>query len=206
MAVNKQLSRFVRDALSAGKTRAEISQALTDSGWSRSEVADALDAWAETVFAPPVPRPQATVSARDFFIYALTFGVMIFAAIHVVQLFHALIDFVLEENRYRWAGGIRWSMSVLIVTTPVYLWLTVRERRKLAEDPALHRSAIRRWLMYVTLLLSAAVMLGDGVAVIYAFLSGDFTLQFFLKALVVGGVAGMIFLFYLSDIRRGDRA
>lgn len=39
---------------------------------------------------------------------------------------------------------------------------------------------------------------------IYAFLSGDFTLQFFLKALVVGGVAGLIFLFYLTDIRRGD--
>lgn len=206
MAVNKQLSRFVRDALSAGKTRAEISQALNDSGWSRSEVADALDAWAETVFAPPVPRPQATVSARDFFIYALTFGVMIFGAIYLVQLFHALIDLWLDTDGFRSSRRIRWAMAVLIVATPVYLWLTVRERAKLAADPALHRSAIRRWLMYVTLLLSSAVMLGDGVAVIYAFLSGDFTLQFFLKALVVGAVAGLIFLFYLSDIRKGDAA
>lgn len=206
MAVNKQLSRFVRDALATGKTRAEISQALTDSGWSRSEVADALDAWAETLFTPPVPRPRATVSARDFFIYALTFGVMIFGAIYLVQLFHALIDLWLDPDGYRSSSRIRWSMAVLIVTTPVYLWLTVRERRKLALDPALHRSAIRRWLMYVTLLLSAAVMLGDGIAVIYAFLSGDFTLQFCLKAGVVGAVAGLIFLFYLSDIRKGDTA
>ncbi|OAN77678.1 hypothetical protein A8B82_12255 [Sulfitobacter sp. EhC04] len=206
MAVNKQLSRFVRDALSSGKTRAEISQALTDSGWSRSEVTDALDAWAETMFAPPVPRPQATLSARDFFIYALTFGVMIIGAIHLVQLFHALIDLWLDTDSYRSSGRIRWSMAVLIVTTPVYLWLTVRERGKLADDPALYRSAIRRWLMYVTLLLSAAVLLGDGIAVIYAFLSGDFTLQFFLKALVVAVVAGLIFLFYLADIRKGDAA
>ena len=56
MAVTKELSRFVRDALTLGKTRAEIAQALTNSGWTPSEVADALDAWAETTFVPPVPQ------------------------------------------------------------------------------------------------------------------------------------------------------
>ncbi len=47
MAANKLLSRFVRDALSAGKSRDEISGVLTKSGWSPSEVAWALDAWAD---------------------------------------------------------------------------------------------------------------------------------------------------------------
>tara|TARA_R110002110_G_scaffold106423_23_gene266848 strand:+ start:258 stop:878 length:621 start_codon:yes stop_codon:yes gene_type:complete len=204
MAVRKELSRFVRDALAAGKTRAEIAQALTASGWSAPEVADALAAWSETVFAPPVPRPQSMVSARDFFIYALTFGVMVFGAIYLVQLFHALIDLWMDESPYSSESRIRWAMAVLIVTTPVYIWLTVRERAKLAADPALYRSAIRLWLMYLTLLLSASVMLGDGVAVIYAFLSGDFTVQFLLKALVVAVVAGLIFVFYLTDSRKGD--
>ena len=59
-------------------------------------------------------------------------------------------------------------------------------------------------MTYLTLLLSALVLLGDAIAVIYAFLSGDFTGQFFLKAVVVAVVAGFIFLFYLSDIRKGD--
>jgi hypothetical protein len=39
MAVSKELSRFTRDALAAGKTRAEIDAVLTASGWSASEVA-----------------------------------------------------------------------------------------------------------------------------------------------------------------------
>ena len=206
MAVSKELSRFVRDALVAGKSRDEISQALIDSGWSSSEVTDALDAWTATPFATPVPRPQSTVSARDFFIYALSFGVMISGAIYLVQLFHALIDLWLDGRDYGSFSRIRWAMAVLIVTTPVYLWLTVRERGKLAADPALYRSAIRRWLTYLTLLLAALVLLGDAVAVIYAFLNGDFTVQFMLKAVVVAVVAGFIFVFYLSDIRKGAGA
>jgi hypothetical protein len=204
MAVSKELSRFTRDALAAGKTRDEIKSVLAASGWSVSEVADALGAWAETPYAPPVPRPQSTVSARDFFIYALMFGVMVFGAIYLVVLFHALIDIWADAAGYRNARNIRWALAVLIVATPMFLWLTVRERAKLAADPALYRSAIRRWMTYITLLLSAAVLLGDLMATIYAFLNGDFTLQFLLKAAVVGIVAGFIFVFYLGDSRKGD--
>lgn len=206
MAANKQLSRFVRDALSAGKDRGEIEAALAQSGWSTNEVVEAMDAWADMPFSPPIPRPQATVSARDFFIYALMFGVMILGAIYLVQLLHALIDLALDDAGYRSSTRIRWAMAVLIVALPMFLWLAMRERAKLAADPSLYRSAIRKWLTYITLLIGAMVLLGDLMAVIYAFLNGDFTLQFFLKAAVVGVVAGGIFTFYLRDIRIGDAA
>ena len=206
MSANKQLSRFVRDALAGGTGRAEIAEVLTRAGWSVSEVQEALDAWADTPFSPPIPRPQATVSARDFFVYALTFGVLIFAAVNLVTLLHALIDtaFARGENVRRWQ--IRWSMAVLIVTVPVYLWLTIRERGKLRRDPALYRSAIRKWLIWIALLIAAATLLGDLVMVINRLLQGDLTVQFLLKALVVAGVAGGIFAYYLEDNRRGDRA
>ena len=205
MAANKQLSRFVRDALSNGKSRDEISQVLTQSGWSASEVREALGAWAEVTFSPPIPRPQTTVSAKDFFVYTLTFGLLIFAAIYFVQLLHTLIDLSAEEGNRRSSGRVRWSMAVLIVTVPSYLWLTVRDRQALDADPALYRSAVRKWLIYICLLIAAAVLLGDLIFAIYAFLDGDLNLQFFAKAAVVAVVAGAIFLFYLNDIRRGDQ-
>ncbi len=204
MAVSKELSRFTRDALVAGHSRAEVAEVLKTSGWSASEVIDALDAYADTPFSPPVPRPQSTLSARDFFVYALTFGLMVFGAIYLVQLLHALIDRAMDDSAYRSLYTIRFAMAVLIVTTPLYLWLTFRDRRKLVADPALSRSAIRRWLTYLTLLFASTVMLGDLIAVIHAFLSGELTLQFLLKAVVVGIVAGLIFLFYLADVRTGD--
>ena len=205
MAANADLSRFTRDALMAGRSRAEIAEALQEAGWSRSELAEALEAWADTPFLPPVPRPQSTVSARDFFVYALTFGLLVAGAAHLVQLLHALIDLWADASDYGSLYTIRWAIAVLIVAAPVYLWLTLRERAKLAADPALYRSAIRKWMIYLTLLLAATVLLGDLMAVIYRFLSGDFTVQFLAKAAVVAGVAGLIFAFYLGDVRRGDR-
>ena len=203
MASSKDLAVFVRDALSAGKSRVEIAAVLGQAGWSAQEVSDALEGWADLPFAPPVPRPQPVVTARDFFVYALMFGALLFGAGYLVGLLHALIDHLLEPRGSGSDHRIRWAMAVLIVTLPLYLWLASRERRRLAADPALQRSAIRNWMTYLTLLFAAAVLLGDLVAVIYAFLSGDFTLQFALKTLVVAGVAGGIFGYYRGIGRRG---
>ena len=198
------LSLFVRDALVAGKTRTEISTALTRAGWSVSEVHDALAAWDETPFSPPIPRPVATVSARDFFVYALTFGLLLTGAVNLVLVLQALVDLAFAEENYGTTRQIRWGVSVLIVMAPLYLWLTLRERRKLAQDPALYRSAMRKWLTYIALLLAAMTLLGDLVATVFALLTGDLTGQFLIKALIIMVVAGGIFLFYFKDIRRGE--
>tara|TARA_R110002049_G_scaffold10127_8_gene50611 strand:- start:181 stop:801 length:621 start_codon:yes stop_codon:yes gene_type:complete len=206
MASNKELSRFVRDALTTGKSRDEIATVLVQSGWSVREVDEAMRAWADSPFSPPVPRPQATLSAQDFFVYALMFGVLLFGACYLVSLLHALIDRAFEPGIHGSFDQMRWAVAVLLVTVPMYLWLSLRDRARLVVDPALNRSTIRKWLTYLTLLAAAAVMLGQMVAVIYAFLSGEMTGQFAAKALVVGVVAGGIFTYYLADSRRGDDA
>ena len=203
MAGNRDLAQFVRDALSAGESRVEIAAVLGQAGWSAQEVSDALEGWADVPFAPPVPRPRPVVTARDFFVYALMFGVLLFGAGYLVGLLHALIDQFISSEDSGATYRIRWAMAVLIVTLPLYLWLATRENRRLTADPALARSAIRSWMTYVTLLFAAAVLLGDLVAVIYAFLSGDLTVQFALKALVVAGIAGGIFGYYRRDGRQG---
>ena len=146
-------------------------------------------------------RPVATVSARDFFTYALTFCVLILGAFNLVVVLQALVDVVFATGDGGSDRSIRWGVAVLIVTGPMYLWLTLRERRKLARDPALYRSAIRKWMIYIGLLLAALTMLGDSIATIYALLTGDLTAQFVLKALVVLVVAGGIFAYYLRDLR-----
>ena len=203
MAGNRDLAQFVRDALSAGKSRVEIAAVLGQAGWSAQEISAALEGWADVPFAPPVPRPRPVVTARDFFVYALMFGALLFGAGDLVGLLHALIDHFISSEDSGATYRIRWAMAVLIVTLPLYLWLATRENRRLAADPALARSAIRSWMTYVTLLFAAAVLLGDLVAVIYAFLSGDLTVQFALKALVVAGIAGGIFGYYRRDGRQG---
>lgn len=201
MAQRDELSIFVRDALTAGKSRTEIAAALAHAGWRSAEVKDALNGWDEMPFSPPVPRPVTTVSARDFFTYALTFCVLILGAFNLVVVLQTLVDLAFATGDGGSDRPIRWGVAVLIVTAPLYLWLTLRERQKLARDPAHYRSAIRKWMIYIGLLLAALTLLGDAIATIYALLTGDLTLQFIVKALVVLVVAGGIFGFYVRDLR-----
>lgn len=205
--MSKELSTFVYDALNAGKSRAEISEVLVASGWAKSEVSHALAEWADISFTPPVPRPHATASARDFFVYALTFGLLIFGAINLVILAFHVIDFLFEGATRSWrVSGMRWAIAALIVSAPLYFWLALRDRRAVDRDPGQRRSIMRRWLIYVTLLITAIAFLGDAIAVIYALLQGDLTGQFMLKVLVVAAVAGGVFVYYLSDIRKDEEA
>lgn len=203
MARSSALPEFVMSALQAGRSRDEIRDALLAAGWTGDEVQAALDAWADMAFSPPVPRPTALISARDFFVYALTFGLMLFSAGYLIALLFDVIDIYLRDGdsapRYRF-DAIRFKLALLIVTVPFFAVLTLRDRSRLRAEPGRRRSAIRKWLTAVTLLLAAALLLGDLVAVIHAFLSGDLTAQFFAKAGVVAVVAGGAFLFYRADL------
>lgn len=207
MAKSNDLYDFVREALNEGHARPDISRTLSDAGWSPDEISGALDAWADTTFRPPVPRPRALVSARDFFLYTLLFGAMVFTAGHLVYLTHELIDLWFRTEGDYLGGslsGIRWSLAVLLVSTPVFVLLTRRDLNSLAVEPGRRRSAIRKWMTYGALLIAAAVLLGDLVTTLFRLFSGEVTLQFLAKATVVAIVAGTAFVYYWRDVERSD--
>ncbi len=52
------LQSFVREALAAGISRAEIQSALREAGWREDEIAQELLRFAEVAFPLPVPRPR----------------------------------------------------------------------------------------------------------------------------------------------------
>ena len=67
------LDQFVRAALEKGEERAAITTALEDAGWPSQEVARALGAYAPVAFSVPVPRPRASLSSRETFLYLVLF-------------------------------------------------------------------------------------------------------------------------------------
>lgn len=204
MRPSDQLAEFTRNALAAGKSRDDIRSALERSGWAPNEIAEALNAWADIDFPTPVPRPRPYVSAREAFFYGLMFAALAMTAWHLVALLHNLIDHwvadPLTENGGRYAlSSTRWSIAALIVFTPTFLVLNRRTVQATKADPGKRRSGVRKWLGYVTLFLASITLLGDLMAVIYALLSGDLTLRFILKALIVAGVAGTIFAYFRQE-------
>lgn len=97
------------------------------------------------------------------------------------------------------AEMVRVGFAMTVVFFPTYLWLTRivnRNRRTTTNGSYL---GLTKWLIYLSLLVGGAVLLGDLVAVIMGFLNGDLTNRFLLKALAVLVVAGSAVYYYLKD-------
>src|SRR5688572_8696626 len=86
------LESFVRDALLQGQSKEAIAQALKAAGWGDEQVRDELDGYADVPFAVPVPKPRASLSAREAFLYLVLFSTLYFAAWNLGSLLFDLIN------------------------------------------------------------------------------------------------------------------
>ncbi|MBS9717455.1 DUF5671 domain-containing protein [Pseudohalocynthiibacter aestuariivivens] len=199
-----QIAVFVHDALAAGRSRDEISEALAKAGWAPNEISDSLNAWVDSDFSPPVPRPRAYVSAQEAFFYGLMFAALGMTAWHLTTLSFNLIDrWLPDPSDIRPAsyalGQMRWSIASLIVFAPLFLILNTRATRETRVDPGKSRSGVRKWFGYITLFIASISLLGDLMYAIFALLSGDLTLRFIAKSIVVAVVAGIIFFYFSKE-------
>jgi hypothetical protein len=210
MAAADELIGFVRDALSRGVPRPEVEAVLRRAGWDPKQVDAALAAFAAVDFPIAVPRPRTSLSARDAFFYLLLFSSMYIVAFQFGSL---LFDFInrafpdpaaTELERFQ-RDSVRFSVSSLIVALPVFLYMSRLTNRETALDPNKRTSPVRRWLTYLTLFSAACVLIGDVTTLIYSLLGGELTTRFVLKVLVVAAIAGIIFWFYVSDMRADER-
>lgn len=206
MRSSDQLAQFVEKALAKGKSRDEIEGAMTGAGWSASEINEAMNTWAESDFDPPVPRPRPYVSAKESFLYAITFVSLAMTAWHINWLGFELIDLVLPEPHEGsfYYDEIRWAISTLIVFLPVFLYMNFRVLNDANKDPARRRSTVRKWFGYITLFISAGVMIGDLIFTIFTLLSGDMTLRIVLKTGLLGVVAAMIFIYFRGEMHDAE--
>jgi membrane protein YqaA with SNARE-associated domain len=78
-------------------------------------------------------------------------------------------------------------------------------KRAEQRDPEQRQSKIRKWLAYLTLIVAAAIIIGDLIAVIAGLLGGELAIRFSLKALTVLVITGSIFGYYLQDLRREEK-
>ncbi len=211
-SASPELEQFVRDALMRGHNREQVTHALLAAGWSAEQIRGVLDGWAEVDFALPVPRPRASLSAREAFLYLLLFSALYFFAWNLGSLLFALLEHLLPDPAdaqwqvMRLTGSIRWSVSALVIAFPVFAFIARHLAHDVAKDPIKRLSPIRRWLTYLTLFVAAAVLIGDLTTLVFNLLGGELSLRFVLKVAVVAAIAGTIFGHYLRDLRREEVA
>ena len=144
---------------------------------------------------------------RDVFLHLFTMAALYYSAISFITLCWQYINYffpdVLAYGYQDLSYSIRFAVSSLIIIFPLFIVASWFLNKIYTKESAVRESKIRKWLIYLTLFITALVIVGDLIYVINTFLGGvDVTPRFILKALSIMVVAGVIFWYYLDDVRR----
>ncbi len=180
---------------------------LKSAGWPEDQVDEALGAFADVDFPTPVPRPRRFGGAREAFLYIVFFALLGVFAVQLGALAFAFVDAQFVDPLDNAPGAyavsrLRWSIASLIVGYPVFVALGWRLNAARRKDPERRVSRVRAWLTYVTLIFAALILIGDLVAVVHSFLSGELRSRFLAKAFIVGVISAGVLLNFTRDAER----
>jgi len=203
--MSSEIHSFVKESLEKNQSRASIKEALLSAGWQEQEIAKALNSFAEVDFPIPVPKKKPYLVAREAFLYLVSFITLYITALSFGALIFSFVD-IWFPDPLRFGGGVpRTAIASLIVAFPIFLVITRALRKDAAQDPERKDSRVKKWLTYLTLVIAAGVLIGDLITVLSSLLGGELSMRFFLKALIVFGIAGSIFGYYLSDLQKEEK-
>jgi len=145
------------------------------------------------------------MTPKDFFLYIGAMITLYISVFSLIALLFQYVEFLLPDRLQYfidpYASGVRWQMALLIIIFPAYLVLTRLLNRDIRAHSDKKHLGIRRWLIYLTLFVAGATVLGDLIVLLNTFLGGELTLRFVLKVLTVFAVVGAVFLYYFLDLK-----
>ena len=213
MAGNDEITGFLKAGLERSLPREQLKGVLLEAGWPRDQVRRALDGFADVAFPIPVPRPAPYLSAREAFVYLVLFGTLYGSAISFGSLLFAFIHQAFPDPSLTPAAAlamareeIRWAISFLVATFPVFAFVFWTNDRAVRNDPGRRLSRVRQSLTYLSLFVGAATLIGVVTSIVYNLLGGELTVRFALKVLTVGTITGSLFGYFLRDVRREEVA
>ena len=144
---------------------------------------------------------------RDLFLHLLAIVTLYWSSISFVALLWQFINKAFPDALDFYGSQIsleliRFNVSAIIIVFPVFIVVSWYLNKIYAKEAVVRESKIRKWLLYLTLFITALVIIGDLIFVINTFLGGEITTRFILKAFSVLLVAGVVFGYYLDDVRR----
>lgn len=182
---------------------------LRQNGWSEKRIYQAFSAWYEARTGRAVPNGGGRIeAAKDAFLYLLAFITLAIWTIQLGSLLFTAIDWTfpnpaLDTANARFATrGISDDLAAIIVAFPLFLLVTWGIMRGIRRQPERLESPVRKWLTYLTLVITASTMIGDVVTFLAYLLRGDLDTRFAFKVLTVLVIAGGVFVYYLDSLRR----
>lgn len=153
-------------------------------------------------------KPRLKTSPQDVFVHLLMIVALYMSVVSFITLYFQYINVLLPDKLIgSYAsiyGGIRFASSMLIIAIPVFLLMSWLLEKDFKQNVEKHEFKFRKWLIYLTLFLASLTIIIDLIQLVNNFYGGELTIKFFLKVLVVLIVAGIVFWYYLWDLKRKE--
>lgn len=201
--MSEKLHAFIRHARQKGLDHGTIRRLLLAAGWKERDVAAAI---AGEGLEMAVPTPAGSSAARDTCLYLLSFTTLYITVWSVIFLLFVFLDYLYPDatdtaDIRGVVAGVRYAIAAVLVSFPVFAFLTVFQERAVLKDPESQNLPVRRWLTYLTLFLAAAATLGNVITLLFCFLNGDLTTRFVLKAVVLLVITEIVLTYYAPSFR-----
>ncbi len=149
---------------------------------------------------------EKTNPAFHLFLYLVSFLSLGFLVagilISIQQAINKFIPDSLDNNSYFDNDAIKFGLSSLIVTIPLYYGVLFLLNKKLERNEIPTGSLVRKVITYLALVAFSGMAIGSLVAIMYNYFDGELTARFVLKALSFFLVSLFFFGFYFWEIRR----
>ncbi len=205
------LKEFLDAAKARGASHETLAALLRGREWPEEDVYRALADHFETSSGLRIPSYKRSGSAKDAFLYLLSFSTLATWSIGLGSVMFSLIDLWINDplgTGYYYGDTyyqISDSLACLIVAFPIYLLVMRYIVRELDLHPEKRESAVRKWLTYLALLIAAGVVVGDCISFLTHFLRGELTARFVSKVATVFVISGGIFWYYLGSLQKRAR-
>lgn len=146
---------------------------------------------------------------RDVFLHLFAMITLYWSSVSFISLLWQYINYFFPDplsGKYnnQHLGSVRFAVSSLIIVFPLFILVSWQLNRIYKKEQGARDSRFRKWLIYLTLFIASLIIVGDLISIINAFLGGEIQTRFILKALSLLVVAGVIFSYYLDDVRRSE--
>jgi len=145
-------------------------------------------------------------TAKDFFLYIAAIVALYTSAVSLITVVFQTINYLYPDalNAFHdpYSTGMRWAIASLIIVFPVFLSLTALINSDLARNPDKIEIGIRKWLIYLTLFIAGVTIVTDLIVLLNTYLSGEITVRFILKVIAILVIAGVIFSYYIYELKR----
>lgn len=149
---------------------------------------------------------EQKTSPKDVFLHLLAVASLYVSAVSLITLLFQYVNYWFPDQLNPFVAGdaIRWAIASLLIIVPVHALVVRYMHRDFEAHPEKREFRLRKWLLYLTLFVAAVALIGDLVALIYNFLSGELTMRFLMKIAAIAVVAGGVFWYYWWELRRRD--